>query len=412
LEEKNNNTIPFRKYSQKNITANKLMQRKHFLKLSAAATFFPSLALPVLPVSALGRSPHFNDKQVMADFIGDGLNFTPAEYAQLLVKLTTDKKVEADNYSLGGSIEALEIKFAAMLGKEAAIFMPTGTLANQLAIRVLAGNSSRVIVQEESHVYNDTGDACQVLSNLNLIPLGAGKASFTLDEVSGVVKKSAGGRVPEKIGVISIESPVRRKSGEVFDYEEMKKISSYAREQKIKMHLDGARIFLAPAYTGVSVMDYTSLFDTVYVSLYKYFNAASGAILAGPKEIIAPMYNTRRMFGSGLHQAWPLGVVADFYADGFNDRFAKAVAIAEDLITRLKNNNNFEVLRVSQGTNIFSISVKGTSAAVFVEHLNTNGVVARIDKSLPNGLILQVNESLLNTNAAALEKFFIKSLEG
>jgi threonine aldolase len=59
--------------------------------------------------------------------------------------------------------------------------------------------------------------------------------------------------------------------------------------------LDGALIFLAPAYTGISVRDYTSLFDTLYVSLYKYFNAASGAILAGPKEIIAPMDNTRRM---------------------------------------------------------------------------------------------------------------------
>ena len=206
-----------------------MMQRKHFLKLSAAATFFPALALPV---PALG-SPHFNDKQIMADFIGDGLNFTPSEYAQLLVKLTADKKVEADSYSLGGSIETLEIKFASLLGKEAAIFMPTGTLANQLAIRVLAGNSSRVIVQEESHVYNDSGDACQVLSNLNLLPLAAGKATFTLDEVDRLVKKSAIGRVPEKIGVISIESPVRRKSGEVFDYEEMKRISSYARGQHI-----------------------------------------------------------------------------------------------------------------------------------------------------------------------------------
>jgi threonine aldolase len=68
-------------------------------------------------------------------------------------------------------VEDLEKKFAALLGKEAAVYMPTGTLANQLAIRNLAGANNRVLVQEESHVYNDTGVACQVLSNLNLIPL-------------------------------------------------------------------------------------------------------------------------------------------------------------------------------------------------------------------------------------------------
>lgn len=120
-----------------------------------------------------------------------------------------------DNYSIGGCVEELEIKFAKLLGKETAVFMPTGTLANHLAIRSLSGNNKRVIVQQESHVYNDTGDGTQVLSNLNLIPVGTNKASFTVEEVDSVVKKSESGRVAAKVGVISIESPVRRKQGEV-----------------------------------------------------------------------------------------------------------------------------------------------------------------------------------------------------
>ena len=176
------------------------------------------------------------------------------------------------------------------------------------------------------------------------------------------------------------------------------------------MHLDGARIFLASAYSGTPVKEYASLFDTVYVSLYKYFNAASGAILAGPRQLISPMYHSRRMFGSGLHQAWPYAAVANHYVNGFEDRYAKAVVIAEDLIKRLQNNSHFEIHRVASGTNIFRITMKGIAAKTFVENLATNGIIVSIDSRAPNGLLLQVNESLLNTNASELEKIFTKSL--
>src|SRR6185436_20432603 len=92
------------------------------------------------------------------------------------------KDVGEDNYLLGGEIERFEQHWATLLGKEAAVFMPSGTLANQLALRALAGNRRRVIVPEMSHVYNDTGDACQTLSALTLLPLAAGTATFTVED--------------------------------------------------------------------------------------------------------------------------------------------------------------------------------------------------------------------------------------
>ena len=382
------------------------LQRRNFLKLSAATALIPALGLPAF---AFKNKP-VADKNILADFTGDGLNLSTKEYGQLLAQLTEKDTLVDDYYSLNGCVEELEIKFAKLLGKEAAVFMPTGTLANHLAIRTLAGENKRVIVQQESHVYNDTGDSSQVLSNLNLIPIGVDKASFSLDEVKEVVKRTDGGRVAAKVGVISIESPVRRKQGEMFGYEEMKRIAAYAKENNIKMHLDGARIFLATPYTGVSVVEYASLFDTVYVSLYKYFNAASGAILAGPKSLIAPMYHTRRMFGGGLHQAWPYATVANYYTDGFTERFAKAVALSEELIKKLSANNRFEIHRIASGTNIFRLTVKGMEAKLFAENLKTNRIIARAGGPTPNDLIVQVNESLLRSNAAELESIFIKSL--
>ncbi len=121
-------------------------------------------------------------------FTGDGLDLTPLDYSKLLVKLAEEGKIKPDSYSLGGSIEELELKFAKLLGKESAIFMPTGTLANQIAIRSLANGASKVIVQDTSHIYNDSGDCLQTLSNLNLIPLAA-KRSLIVNGKKAVINK-------------------------------------------------------------------------------------------------------------------------------------------------------------------------------------------------------------------------------
>lgn len=371
-------------------------------------------------IPAFSSFPFNANKELMDDkisnaiinFTSDGLNLSPLEYAQLLAKLTENNSLQEDYYSLDGCVAALESKFAQLLGKESAVFMPTGTLANHLAIRVLAGKNNRAIVQNESHVYNDTGDCVQTLSNLNLIPLGADKATFSVDEVNETIKRTASGRVASKVGVISIESPVRRKSGEVFDFEQMKLIAQLAKTNDIKMHLDGARLFLASGHTGIAPSVYAALFDTVYVSLYKYFNAASGAILAGPKEIIAPMYHTRRMFGSGLHQAWPFAAVALHYADGFLERYTKAVKISEELLQKLKNHPQFEIQRIPSGTNISKMAVKGITATAFAENLKKEGVLVRPSSAngLANSLNLLVNESLLRSNATELASIFMRSL--
>jgi len=381
------------------------LERRNFLKLSSVLSLAPALS-----AQAFTTEENLTDTpNNIVNFVSDGIPLSPLAYTQLLSELTKKDDLKADYYSLNGCVEDLENKMAQLLGKEAAMFMPTGTLANHLAIRTLAGTANRVILQHESHVYNDTGDSTQVLSNLNLIPLGIDKATFTVDEVNEVLKRTAGGRVNSKVGVISIESPVRRKTGEMFDYEQMKQISALAKTSNIKMHLDGARLFLASAYSGISPATYASLFDTVYVSLYKYFNAASGAILAGPKDLIAPMYHTRRMFGGGLHQVWPFAAVALHFLDGFQDRYSKARSVAEELIKKLDSHNSFEIERIPNGTNIFKMKTKGISPQAFAENLKKKNILVRPNES--NGFNMLVNESLLRSDASTLMSAFVSSLK-
>src|SRR5438309_4516370 len=121
---------------------------------------------------------------------GDGIPHTPEEYAQLLAGLAKSGKLTSDEYSRGGVVETLEARMASLLGKEAAVWLPTGTLANHLAVRLLAGGKRRVIVQAESHLYNDCGDCAQTLSGLTLVPLAPGKATFTLADVEQVAASS------------------------------------------------------------------------------------------------------------------------------------------------------------------------------------------------------------------------------
>src|SRR5205823_14495825 len=134
-----------------------------------------------------------------------------------------------------------------------------------------------------------------------------------------------------------------------------------------------------------------SLFDTVYVSLYKYFNASSGAVLAGPKALLADLYHTRRMFGAGLAQVWPFAAVALHYMDGFEQRFRAAKDASEAVIATLSTDANCEIERIPNGTNQFRLRVNGVNAPSYQGRLDDAGVTAQV----PDGawFTIHVNET-------------------
>ena len=340
---------------------------------------------------------------------GDGIGITPREYAALLNRLCQSKVVVDDNYLLGGEVEAFEQHWAKLLGKETAVFMPSGTLANQLALRALAGSKRRVIVPEVSHIYNDTGDACQTLSGQTLMPLAPGRATFTRADVEAVLTRTAGGRVSTDVGAIVIESPIRRLSGQMFDWDEVKRISALARDRGIGMHLDGARLFMASAYTGISPAEYAAHFDTVYISLWKYFNCGIGAILAGPKRVLDGMFHVRRMFGGNLAVGWNAALVARHYMDGFEGRLKSAVQISETFYSAMAKHPRITIERIPNGTNLTRVTFKGISAADVAKQLAERGVAMSAPRE-PATLTFGVNETWNRMPAADLIRAFEQAL--
>jgi threonine aldolase len=388
------------------------LNRRSFLSAG-----IPALALSELPFGACAEdeiapfaaAPQTATRPRVA-FGGDGLGLTPVEYAQLLSRLCQEQKAQRDVYCEGGPVAELEKYMASVLGKEHAVFLPTGTLANNLAIRLLAGERRRVLVQRESHLYKDEGDFAQLLSGLTLVPLAAGKATFTAEEMEAEIRGFGGGPAPVPVGAISIESPVRRRFGEVFDFGEMKKIASFARANKIGLHLDGARVFLASAYTGISPAQYAALFDTVYVSLYKYFNAGAGAILAGPRALLENMAFTRHQFGAGIYQGWQYAAVALHFAQGFESRYRAAVDAAEVFLRNLSADTRLRIERVPSGSNIATLHLKSGDAKVLQTKLAEANIFVNLPREAGGPILLNVNETCTRRPPEELARAFSAAL--
>ena len=259
-----------------------MQSRRNFLAAGAASTIAGAASASAAPAAKVGLDLA-GDRHVY--FTGDGIPLKPREWATVLQRVTEENDINLDSYSVGGPIAELEAKFADKLGKEAAIFFGSGTQANQIAVRHITAPDTKAIVPRESHYYADSVNCGPILSQLELIPMGKGRATFSLAEVKEEVEWNESLRGNKPVGSIMIESPVRRKDGEVFDFAEMRKICSYAREKGIRTHLDGARMFLASPFSGVSTREYADQFDTLYVSLHKYFNGGCGAVVAGPKKV-------------------------------------------------------------------------------------------------------------------------------
>lgn len=379
------------------------MRRKDFLKIGgvlAAAATQSTFAASIHASKPLSES---------VDFVHDGLLLTPKDYASLLIKMADEGKIKPDYYSNGGVVEEMESVFAGLLGKESAVFMPTGTLANHIAVRHLANSNRRVIVQEQSHLYNDTGDCSQTLSNLNLIPIGVNSVEFSLEEVESIVKKTQTGRVESKVGVISIESPVRRQKDQIFTFERIKEIANYAKNNNIKMHLDGARVFVQPVHNQVSVKEYSAHFDSVYTSLWKCFNAASGAVLAGSKSFTANLFHERRMFGGGLPTAWAFAAVALHFANTFAEDYKKAWTNAETLWGLLQKNERFQVTKFEQGSHIVQLKLQQANPVRFKNALLQKGI--ELPSPVANAFLLKVNPSLNKISPQYAAELFVEALK-
>ena len=384
------------------------LKRRNFLKLGGLTvlpSLLPGLAAKAIAAPAPKYTPPVANNKV--SFNDDGVMYQPTEYIAKLQEIDAADPIKADSYGGGGAVSKLCEKFADLTGKPASIYMPSGTMANQLAISVLSGENTKIFVQETSHIYRDEGDSSQSVFSKRLMPLAPNEAHFTLKQLQeGVAYANESEVFKSGIGAIAIETPVRRCDGKFVPIEEIKRISAWCKEKGYKLHMDGARVFLAMAFNGLQLKDYAQYFDTVYVSLYKYLGAAGGAILCGDKETIGHMEHLIKIHGGTSYSSWANAAMALHTLDGIEDRLKRSAEKAKELFAGLNKLPGIKITALPNGSNIFDLQVTGIDPKLFNKALADKNIRIRADKGTSK---IRVNETILRQDNAALLAAFTEA---
>lgn len=239
-----------------------------------------------------------------------------------------DPDTPVDQYGTGGVVAELEAHVAQLLGKPAALFLPSGTMAQGAMLRVHADRrSSRTVIWHPAcHLERYEEQAHQRLHGLVGRPIGGPEQLLTADDVAGVA---------EPFAALVLELPQRELGGALPGWDDLVEQTARARERGAAVHLDGARLWEAAAGYGRSPAEIAALFDTVYVSFYKSVGALPGCCVAGSQDDIAQLREWRRRLGGTLFHMWPsaasaLGLLGPTL-DEMPARMAHALAIAEAL---------------------------------------------------------------------------------
>lgn len=217
-----------------------------------------------------------------------------------------DGKVSSDKYGQGSVIEDFQKQMADFLGKEDAVFFPSGTMAQQIALRIWCDekNCKKVAYHPLSHLEIHEEDGLKKLHGIQSILLADKDRVIELEDVTSM---------SEEVACVLLELPQREIGGQLPSYETLEAISSYCREKDIKLHLDGARILECLPYYEKTIKELCQLFDSVYLSMYKGIGGIAGAILAGERDFIAQSKIWKKRHGGDLISLYPYILSAETY---------------------------------------------------------------------------------------------------
>jgi threonine aldolase len=268
-----------------------------------------------------------------------------------------------DQFGEDPSINELQSRIAALLGKEAALWLPSGTMANQVALRALTRPGDDVIVSRETHaVWHETGGG-GANAGVQFTEIGTG-GRFTAEEFIAAVKPRDHMLYPPTT-LVQVENTHNRAGGIVIDQGEAERICAAARERRIPSFLDGARLWNAAAASGRSVADLSAPFDVVSVALSKGLGAPAGTMLAGPGEVMRSCVRHRRMLGGAMRQVGILGAAGLYALDHHVERLVDDHENAKRIASKLRGNPRVRLVADPVETNIviFSLAPGAPDAA-------------------------------------------------
>jgi threonine aldolase len=269
----------------------------------------------------------------------------------------------------------LQEKAAKILGKETALYVPSGTMSNIVATRTHTSPGDEIVTEAHSHVYQYEGGAFAALSGCSIALVHAKNGLMAPEEVSNSIRKAEGSLSHYPNGsLVCVENTSQGGGGTVYSQDTLDEICRVAREKDCKLHMDGARLFNAAVASGTDPVRMVRDFDTVSICLSKGLGAPVGSVLVGSKADLAEAHRWRKMFGGGMRQA---GVIASagIYAlenniERLREDHKRAKKFAEALDTMSLFSVNVETIQ----SNIVFIGVEKGSTKRIIEKLSKHGV--------------------------------------
>ncbi|MDO6743819.1 GntG family PLP-dependent aldolase [Tenacibaculum soleae] len=260
---------------------------------------------------------------------------TVTKPTKLMMEAMMNAEVGDDVFGADPTVNALQEKVAKMFNMEAALFFPSGTMANQTAIKIHTQPGDRMFCDKWAHVYNYEGGGAAFNSGVTSHLIDGHRGMFTADQLKQAVSGRSDIHAPYS-RLVCIENTTNKGGGACWDFEELQKIQKISKENNLAFHLDGARLFNALVAKNETPAQYGELFDTISICLSKGLGAPVGSILIGTKKDMEKALRVRKLFGGGMRQAGFLAAAAIYALDNNVNRLAEDHQKAQQIGTVLE----------------------------------------------------------------------------
>ena len=284
-------------------------------------------------------------------------------------------EVGDDVFGEDPTVNELQERVAEILGKEAALFLVSGTMGNQLAIKAQTQPGDEVIIEATSHAMNFEGGAGAVLSGVQFFGIPGYRGIFDAVQVEAAIR-------PDDVHfpvtrLVVIENTHNRGGGTVFPLSKIREVRQLASARGLRMHMDGARLWNACIASGITPAEYAAPFDSISVCLSKGLGCPVGSLIAGSKEFIKRAHRFRKMLGGGMRQAGVLAAAGIYALDHHLQRLDEDHRKAKRLAQGLANIKNIIINPKEVETNIlyFNTAPAGRGAREIAAALKERGVL-------------------------------------
>lgn len=265
-------------------------------------------------------------------------------------------EVGDDVFGEDPTVNRLQARVADLLGKEAALYVPSGSMGNQVCIKVHTQAGDEVICERGAHVFNYETGGIAFLSAAQVHTIEGKHGVMALDDIRRAIRP--GVYYMPRTRLICLENTHNRAGGTIYPIGSIREISAFARAENIRIHLDGARLWNACVATGITPKEYASSFDSVSVCLSKGLGAPVGSVIAGSGEFIAAARHYRKVLGGGMRQAGVLAAAGLYALEHNIDRLKEDHEKAAFLARELAKVPGFDIDLSSVQTNIIIISAE------------------------------------------------------